>query len=50
MPGVAVPRIKAVIEKWFVRLLPMPYALLRLLPGDAAARRWSKPARAKSTP
>jgi len=45
VPGFAVPKIKAMVEAWFIRLLPLPYALLRLLPGDAGARAWSKPPR-----
>ena len=44
-PGFLVPVLKTLIELWFIRLLPMPYALLKLLPGDAAARLWSKPPR-----
>ena len=45
-PGFLVPALKTVIELWFIRLLPMPYAILKLLPGDYAARLWSKPPRA----
>ncbi|KAJ1459784.1 hypothetical protein M885DRAFT_511033 [Pelagophyceae sp. CCMP2097] len=45
VPGFLVPYIKAAIESWFVRLLPMPYAILRLLPGDTHARLRTKPAR-----
>jgi len=44
-PGFLVPVLKTVIELWFIRLMPMPYAILRLLPGDHAARLWSKPPR-----
>ena len=46
VPGFSVPLLKTAIEKWFIRLLPMPYAVLRLLPGDASARAWSKKANA----
>ncbi|MEO0380914.1 MAG: FAD-dependent oxidoreductase [Pseudomonadota bacterium] len=42
MPGFLVPWLKGLIEAWFIRLLPMPYALLSLLPGDVTARTWSK--------
>ena len=42
LPGRAVPLLKSAIEKWFIRLLPMPYAVLKWLPGDDAARAWSK--------
>jgi NADH dehydrogenase FAD-containing subunit len=43
IPGFLVPLLKAAIEAWFVRLLPMPYALLSILPGDLSARMWTKP-------
>lgn len=42
VPGFLIPYLKTIIEKWFIRLLPMPYAVLKLLPGDEAARAWGK--------
>eukprot|EP00628_Pelagophyceae_sp_CCMP2097_P015332 CAMPEP_0206815348 /NCGR_PEP_ID=MMETSP0975-20121206/9243_1 /ASSEMBLY_ACC=CAM_ASM_000399 /TAXON_ID=483370 /ORGANISM="non described non described, Strain CCMP2097" /LENGTH=417 /DNA_ID=CAMNT_0054357531 /DNA_START=51 /DNA_END=1305 /DNA_ORIENTATION=- len=50
IPGFLVPYIKAAIKGWFVRLMPMPYAILSLLPGDKSARLWTKPARAPRAP
>uniref|UniRef100_A0A7S3NGX0 FAD/NAD(P)-binding domain-containing protein n=1 Tax=Aureoumbra lagunensis TaxID=44058 RepID=A0A7S3NGX0_9STRA len=47
-PGRLVPILKMVIEAWFIRLLPMPYAILKLLPGDVAARFWCKKSKAPS--
>ncbi|KAJ8605440.1 hypothetical protein CTAYLR_003324 [Chrysophaeum taylorii] len=49
IPGRAIPYLKALIERWFIRLLPMPYAILKLLPGDPKARAWAKKQH-KSTP
>lgn len=49
IPGFLVPWLKLVIENWFIRLLPMPYAILKLLPGDHAARIWAKDPPAKSS-
>lgn len=49
IPGVLVPWLKLVIENWFIRLLPMPYAILKLLPGDQAARIWAKEPPSKSS-
>lgn len=42
--GIAAALIKAITEFWFVRLLPIPYAVLRLLPRLGPAKLGGIPA------